>query len=70
MGNDEENPLVHISGTYPIRYGKPNLNNLPPEIGIPIFNEIMTAPKASTEVLDRLVADLRERIISETEEYN
>lgn len=49
-------------------YGKPNLTNLPPEIGIPIFKQIMNAPKASTENLDRLVTELRERILSEDEE--
>jgi len=63
-----DNLLDHMSTTYPIRYGKPSLTNLPPEIGIPIFEQIMKAPKASTEELDRLVAELRERILSESED--
>ena len=62
--DDSDNLLEHNR----IQFGKPSLTNLPPEIGIPIFEQIMNTPKASTEELDRLVAELRERIHSETED--
>ena len=56
-----------MSDTGQIQFVKPSLTNLPPEIGIPIFDQIMNAPKARTEELDQLVAELRERILRESE---
>ena len=69
MKNNEysDNLINHMSDTCQIQFVKPSLTNLPPEIGIPIFEQIMNTPKASTEELDRLVAELRERIHSEAE---
>ena len=70
MKNNEypNNPINHMSDTCQIQFVKPSLTNLPPEIGISIFEQIMKAPKASTAELDRLVAELRKRILSEAED--
>lgn len=64
---DSDNSFDHMSDICTIRYSKPSLTNLPPEIGIPIFEQIMNTPKASTKELDQLVAELRERILNESE---
>ena len=48
-----------------IRYGKPNMNNLPYELGKAIFEEMDNSPKVDREAL-RKEADELERYIIET----
>lgn len=33
----------------PVRYGKPNMTNLPSELGIAIFTQILNSPKPDRE---------------------
>ena len=37
---------------YTTRFGKPNMTNLPSELGRAIFNQIMSTPRPNDEELD------------------
>lgn len=50
-----------------VDYVKPCMTNLPLDIGIPIFNQIINTPKADDRTLDALVYEIRQRIASEEE---
>lgn len=44
------------------RYGKPNMTNLPPDLGRRIFDTIMNTPRPDDRELERKVAEIEDRI--------
>ena len=46
-------------------YGKPCMTNLPLEIGIPIFEQILNSPKPDRKSLDDLCSKLLEQMARE-----
>ena len=46
----------------PIRYGKPCMTDLPPELGRMIFDAIMNPPPADHTILEREVARAERRL--------
>ena len=51
-------------------YGKPCMTNLPLDIGIPIFEQIINSPKPDGKRLDELCNKLLEQMGEETESNN
>ncbi|MBQ6334274.1 MAG: hypothetical protein IJI46_04315 [Erysipelotrichaceae bacterium] len=54
-----------------IRYGKPNMNNLPYELGKSIFEEILNSKPVDREQFDKEVNELKKQMIAarEIEDY-
>ena len=53
-----------------IRYGKPCMTNLPPELGRAIFNQILNTPKPDYEAMEKKARALEKemiRIIEQTD---
>ncbi|MBR5341367.1 MAG: hypothetical protein IK151_05525 [Erysipelotrichaceae bacterium] len=48
-----------------IRYGKPNMNNLPYELGKAIFEEIRNSPRVDREAIRKEVEEFKKRVIEE-----
>ena len=48
-----------------IRYGKPNMNNLPYELGKAIFKEMDNAPKTDHDALNKRAELLEKKIIED-----
>lgn len=44
------------------RYLKPNMTNLPPELGKAIFDEIKNAPKTDLEAIQKKADEIRNNI--------
>lgn len=44
------------------RYGKPNMTNLPTDLGKSIFNTIMNTPRPDDREVDRKAAEVEDRI--------
>ena len=46
-----------------IRYGKPNMTNLPTDLGKAIFKQILETPKADEDTLERETKKVEEAMI-------
>lgn len=43
-------------------YGKPNMTNLPADLGRSIFNTIMNTPRPDDRAIDKKAAEIEDRI--------
>ena len=48
---------------YSTRYGKPNMTNLPSELGKAIFEQILNTPRPDDEKLDAEARELEKQMI-------
>ncbi len=48
----------------PIRYGKPCMTNLPPELGVAIFKQIMNSPRPDVEKMEAECDRLIEKFVA------
>ena len=48
-----------------IRYGKPNMNNLPYELGKSIFEEILNSKPVDRDAIKKEVVETKQRIYAE-----
>ena len=51
-----------------IRYGKPNMNNLPYELGKSIFEEILNSKPVDREAIKKEVEETKQRIYKARQE--
>ena len=48
----------------PIRYGKPCMTNLPPELGVRIFKQILNSPRPDVEKMEAECDRLIEKFVA------
>jgi hypothetical protein len=53
-----------------IRYGKPCMTNLPPELGRAIFNQILNSPKPDYDAMEKKARALEEEMLKVMEQEN
>ena len=75
MKQQKDNSIQSKGGTEtmrrqrkPIRYGKPCMTDLPPELGRMIFDAIMNPPPADHTILEREAARAERRLAEIAEE--
>jgi len=53
-----------------IRYGKPSMTNLPPELGKRIFEQILNSPKVNWNEMHKKAQKLEKDMINELEKQD
>jgi hypothetical protein len=53
-----------------IRYGKPCMTNLPPELGRAIFNQILNSPKPDYDAMEKKARALEGEMLKVREQEN
>jgi hypothetical protein len=53
-----------------IRYGKPCMTNLPPELGRAIFNQILNTPKPDFDAMEKKARALEGEMLKVREQEN